>query len=144
MSNTILTYWKYILGCLSLYSAGYEDAKSISKDAYIMTANIESTFARDTYIDNIYAVNTWIKCADMRGVYTKYIYTRESLVENIILRILEKLRIIFADSMINDYCLQLFIDLVFALINSVKYWNMWKSNLNLRNINIFNIIYSFL
>lgn len=49
-----------------------------------------------------------------------------------------------ASADINDWYFYLFMELVLALIDDMSYWGIGKSNLNLKNIYIFNIKYIFL
>lgn len=86
-----------------------------------MTTNIENIYDRNTFIDNTCAINTWIKCVNIKSIYTIYIYIWNFLDRDIIPKALRRLRVILADLMINDCCFELFIRLVLALINSVNY-----------------------
>lgn len=49
-----------------------------------MATGIGSTYAKDTYISNTCALGTWIKCADVRGIYIKGICAKGTFVGDII------------------------------------------------------------
>lgn len=96
LSSTILTYSRYIWGCLWLYSAGYESAKSINEDTCIVAAGIGTTYAKDTYIGSTYTISTWIGYTDIKGTYTRGICARSAFVKDFVLRVLAGLGV-------NDY-----------------------------------------
>lgn len=57
LSNTILTYSKYISGYLSLYLASGKDTKNIDRGTCIMAASIGSIYAQNIYINSICAID---------------------------------------------------------------------------------------
>lgn len=78
------------------------------------------------------------------NAYIKIIYTKNTFVKNIELWILANLRITLTDLRVNNCCFWLFIGLIFALIDSVSYWDIERLNLDLRSIYVFNVKYIFL
>lgn len=87
---------------------------------------MRSTCTKDNYIDS--SMGTWIGYTGIEGDYIAGIYTRGTFVKGIEPKVLAGSRItlgslgvIFTDAGINDYYFWLFIELVFAPINSVSY-----------------------
>lgn len=70
MSNTTLTCFKDILNFLWLCSANDIDIKNgdrNNRSLCIIVISMERTYAKDTYISNIYVIATWIEFADTRS-----------------------------------------------------------------------------
>lgn len=104
-----------------------------------MTANIRSIYTKNIYIGSIYIINIWIRYIDIRNTYIRDINTKSAFDANIELKILIRLKVTLISLKINNCYFWLFIELIFALIDSMSYWNIKKLNLDLKNIYIFNI-----
>lgn len=83
LSDTILTCFGCILGCLWLFLAGDEEGRNIDKNAYIIATGIRSTCARDISIGSTYATGTWIRCTGIGSTYTKGIYIKNAFVGDV-------------------------------------------------------------
>lgn len=66
-----------------------------------MTFNIRNINTRDTCINSIYIINTWIQCIDIGGTYTKDIYTRNALIRGIEPKVLIESKLILANIGVN-------------------------------------------
>ena len=69
-----------------------------------MVAGIESTYARDSYIDITCVMSDWIECAGIKGAYTGCICTGNAFVKSVKPRSLAGSGVTLADSRINNCC----------------------------------------
>lgn len=137
LSNTILTYSAYILGCLWLYSAVDKDTNDIDVGAYIIAANIGRTFARNTFIGSTYVMNTLIGYINIEGTYIRVISARDASVRVVKPKILVELGRILAILGLNDCCFLISIRLIFAWTKEPNYW--YKKKWNLENSHVLTL-----
>lgn len=123
MFDIILTYSGYISDYLWSCLTGDEDAKSINRSFYIVITGIKSIYTRDICINNTCTLNTWMRCANIEKACTKNICTINIFIRDVEPRILIELVITLIFLRRNNYCLQLFIRLIFALIEEMSCWN---------------------
>lgn len=69
---------------------------------------------------NIYAISTWIRWANIESACIRCICARNAFAGDIKLRIMAKSRIILVGLRINNYCLLLFMGLIFASTKEVN------------------------
>ena len=87
-----------------------------------MAADIRITYAKDICIGSIYAIGTWIKCADIMSACTECIYTSNVFVKDVEPKTLVESEVILAGLGINNYCFQLSIRLTFTSIEKLSCW----------------------
>ena len=86
-----------------------------------MTTGIGSTCAKNICIGSTCTIGTWIECTSVGVVCIGCICTRGAYVRGIEPRTLIVLGVTLAGLGINDCSLQLFVELIFALIDGVSY-----------------------
>lgn len=77
-------------------------AKNTNRGAFIMTASIKSTCARNTCISNTYTMSTQIGYFGNKNTYTEGIYTKSSSAGVIEPRVIAEIRITLVDLGINN------------------------------------------
>ena len=112
----------------------------IMRGTYIMAANIRSNYTRNTCIGNTYAISTRIACASVGDACTRGICARSTFVWSVEPRVLAGWGITLVGSGINDCYLQLFIGLIFVLMDGTSCWCRWESRSS-KNSYTFNVGY---
>lgn len=92
-ASICLFCFEYISNCPWLCLTGSDNAKSINKNAYIITANIKNIYARNTFIGITYIMGIWIEFAGIGNAYTEVICIKNAFIRGVELRILARLEI---------------------------------------------------